>query len=70
MESLLPVLAHKAAGGGLALHGGGSLAEAAGDGKNSPAWVPGLPDLGRYPAKPRAPSQEGSVHLSQEGHLF
>lgn len=33
MESLLPVLAHKAAGGGLALHGGGSLAEVAGDGK-------------------------------------
>lgn len=33
MESLLPALAHKAAGGGLTLHGGGSLAEVVGDGK-------------------------------------
>lgn len=48
MESLLPVPARKAAGGGLALRGGGSPAEVAGDGKAD----------GPAPAGSRAPCSQ------------
>ena len=70
MESLLPVLAHKAAGGGLAPHGGGSLAEVAGDEETD--WTSSCPGS-RAPCSQQmaqGANQDAPAHLNGESFLL